>query len=427
MLSDKNESNTEPASDSLSMPPELMKELAEKTTDLLISRIVNLPQQAAWNGEFSMELSRRFDEEPPEEGTPPLQIIEKAANEILPISLSLDHPKSFGFVPTSPTWPGILADYMSAAFNVNNCVWLISSGPSAIELLVLRWFCSWIGYPDTAGGVFTSGGSAAALDAFVAARENAGYPDRATVYMSDQSHSAQIRAAKIIGIHTDCLRLIPCDDEFQMDCDELAKQISEDKANGFNPIVVSANAGSSNTGSIDPLNTIVEICERENIWFHVDAAYGGFAIVTEQGKRLLNGIERADSISIDAHKWFFQPYEAGCLLVKDLTVLEQPFGFKHDVLQDTIWGANHPNFSDRGSQLSRPTRAIKVWVSVKTFGMRLFREAISKGIELARAAEQYVVKSEILELLCPVTLSIVCFRVNAANMKLDEEALNDIN
>ena len=117
----------------------------------------------------------------------------------------------------------------------------------------------------------------------------------------------------------------------------------------------------------------------------------------------------------------------GLVTTGTLTVLEQPFGFKHDVLQDTIWGANHPNFSDRGSQLSRPTRAIKVWVSVKTFGMRLFREAISKGIELARAAEQYVVKSEILELLCPVTLSIVCFRVNAANMKLDEEALNDIN
>ena len=316
---------------------------------------------------------------------------------------------------------------MSAAFNINNCVWLISSGPSAIELLVIQWFRSWIGYADTAGGTFTSGGSAAALDAFVAAREHAGSPQNATVYMSDQSHSAQIRAAKIIGVHRDNIRLIPCDDEYRMDQDLLATQILEDRDQVFHPIVVSANAGTSNTGSIDPLHAIADLCERENVWFYVDAAYGGFAIVTPRGNQLLDGIERADSVSVDAHKWFFQPYEAGCLLVKNLEKLEKPFEFKHDVLQDTIWGANHPNFSDRGSQLSRSTRAIKVWVSVKTFGMRLFRETISRNMDFALTAEDYVERSTTLELLCPVSLSIICFRVNPGSANLDEEALNDIN
>ena len=265
---------------------------------------------------------------------------------------------------------------MAAGYNINACTWLIASGPSQLELVVIDWFRRWLGYPESAGGLLTSGGSAASLDAFVAARESADYPERATVYMSDQSHSAQIRVAKIIGVRPECIRLLPCDERFRLDVEALARAVADDRAAGFNPIAVCANAGASSTGAIDPLEAMADYCETEGIWLHVDAAYGGFAVVTEEGKKLLRGIERADSIGMDAHKWFFQPYEAGCLLVKDARTLESAFAVHHDVLQDTIWGANHPNFSDRGLQLSRSFRALKVWMSVQTFGMAAFRRAV---------------------------------------------------
>ena len=159
-----------------------------------------------------------------------------------------------------------------------------------------------------------------------AAREAAGHPERATVYMSDRSHSAHIRAARIIGIRPECIRLLPDDGHFRLDAGHLASAVAEDRAAGFHPIAVCANAGASSTGAIDPLEAMADFCEAEGIWLHVDAAYGGFAVVTERGRELWRGIERADSIGMDAHKWFFQPYEAGSLLVKDVSTLDARSG-----------------------------------------------------------------------------------------------------
>ena len=157
----------------------------------------------------------------------------------------------------------------------------------------------------------------------------------------------------------------------------------------------------------------------------MDAAYGGFALVTAEGKKLLDGIERADSVGMDAHKWFFQPYEVGGLMVKNAQHLEDAFGIGNDVLQDTVWGANHPNFADRGLQLSRAARALKIWMSVQTFGMGRFRTAVQNGLDLARRAESYIESSPVLELMAPVTLGIVCFRVNPGDAT--EEAVDGIN
>ena len=415
------------AYDDLRMAPELMLDLARKAAEILVERIETLPRESAWEGDFQQILADRLMEEPPEQGRPAAEVLERAAREILPFTLRLDHPRQFAFVPSAPTWPGVLADFMAAGYNVNQCTWLVASGPSQLELVVIDWLRRWTGYPETAGGLLTSGGSAASLDAFVAAREAAGHPERATVYMSDQSHSAQVRAARIIGVRPECIRKIPCDERFRLDVDALARAVAEDRAAGFNPITVCANAGAGSTGAIDPLDAMADYCEAERIWLHVDAAYGGFAIVTERGKALLQGIERADSIGLDAHKWFFQPYEAGCLLVKDQRTLEHAFVIPHDMLQDTIWGANHPNFSDRGLQLSRSIRALKIWMSVQTFGMAAFRKAVSNGMELAVRAEEYIRASPILEMLNPASLGIVCFRVHSKNTALDEETLENIN
>ena len=409
------------------MSPEQMLALARQAAELVVRRIENLPGEGAWDGEFRLELEDRLLKSPPEEGRSASQVIEDAAHGILPIALSLDHPRCFAFIPSQPTWPGVLADFMVAGFNVNQCTWLISSGPSQLELVVIDWFRRWLGYPESAGGLLTSGGSAANLDAFVAAREAANHPERPSVYMSNQSHSALVRAARIVGIRPECVRVIPADGRFRMDMDALAEAVAEDRAAGLSPIAVCANAGTSSTGAVDPLEAMADYCEAQDIWLHVDAAHGGFATVTEEGKRLLRGIERADSIVLDAHKWFFQPYEVGGLLVKDLRTLERAFAVKHDILQDTIWGADHPNFSDRNLQLSRSVRALKIWMSVQTFGMAAFRQAVSHGMELAHRIEEYIEDSPVLEMLTPATLGIACFRVNPANADLGEDVLEEIN
>ena len=417
----------DPRGDDLRMAPEEMLDLARRAAELLVERSENLAGEVAWDGDFQNELEKQLMEAPPEEGRPAMDVLERAARDILPVAARFDHPRFFAFIPSSPTWPGVLADFMAAGYSINAATWVLASGPSQLELVVIDWFRRWIGYPEGAGGLFTSGGSAASLDAFVAAREAAGHPERASVYMSDQSHSAHIRAARIIGVRPERIRLLPCDEHFRLDMEALERAVADDRAAGFHPIAVCANAGAVSTGAIDPLGEMADFCEAEGIWLHVDAAYGGFAVVTERGKELLRGVERADSIGIDAHKWFFQPYEAGGLLVKDMRTLERAFGVRHDILQDTIWGANHPNFSDRGLQLSRSFRALKVWMSVQTFGMAAFRRAVSKGMELAARAEEYVRESPHLEMLTPVSLGIVCFRVNPADADLDEEALEEIN
>ena len=175
--------------------------------------------------------------------------------------------------------------------------------------------------------------------------------------MSDQSHSALSRAAMIVGVRRERIRMVPSNADFRMDMDALVRAVAADRDAGLNPIAVAANAGTVGTGAIDRLDELSDFCASEGLWLHVDAAYGGFAVVTERGKRLLRGIERADSIGLDAHKWFFQPYEAGCLLVKDESTLTDAFAVRPDILQDTVWGANHPNFSNLGLQLSRSVRA----------------------------------------------------------------------
>ncbi len=413
--------------DSLQMPPELMLDLAHKVVEILVKRNEQLAEGDAWDGEFRQDLDERFMALPPEKGRPAEDVIETAARDILPLALRLDHPRSFGFIPSSTTWPGVLADFMAAAHNINQCTWLVASGASQIELVVIDWFRSWLGYPESAGGLMTSGASAASVDAFVAAREAAGDPEGATVYVSDQGHGALTRAATIVGVRPENVRTIPTDSCARLRMDALKRVVADDRAAGLNPVAIVANAGTGSTGAIDPLEGMADFCETEDVWFHVDAAYGGFAILTERGRRVLRGIERADSIGLDAHKWLFQPYEAGCLMVKDAATLENAFSLHHDMLQDTIWGANHPNFSDRGLQLSRSTRALKVWMSIQTFGMAAFRRAVAKSMDLAARAGEYVQQSPTLELLQPVSLSIVCFRVNPADSRLDEESLDKIN
>lgn len=411
----------------LSLSEGRMRELALEATEHILDRLRNLPREPAWRGAGRRQLEELLREGPPLKGRPAEQVMERAVRDVLPVAGRVDHPRFFAFVPGGPTWPGVLADYLASGFNTFVGTWLGGSAPSMLELVVLDWFRDWIGYPEGAGGVLTSGGSAASLDGFVAAREAAGYPEHASVYMSDQSHTALLRAARIVGVRPELVRTIKSDPRFRMDMRALDRAIREDRARGLNPIAICANAGTTNTGAVDPLPELADYCEAEGIWLHVDAAYGGFAVLSEEGREFLAGMERADSIAMDAHKWLFQSFEVGCVMVKDVRTLEEAFAVHPEYLQDTAWGRDHPNFGDRGLQLSRNFRALKIWMSIQTFGLDAFREGISRGIELARRAERHVLASDILQIANPASLGVVCFRVNPRDSDYSEDDLERLN
>lgn len=411
----------------LEMTPEAMLDLAREAAELVVARLDGLAGDRPWAGASRAELEPLLREPPPEEGRDPREVMRRAARDILPAAGRVDHPRFFAFVPSSATWPGVLADFMVAGFNTFQGTWLGAGGPSQLELVVTDWFRDWIGYPaDTGGGLFTSGGSAASLDALVAAREAAGAPDRPSVYLSDQAHTALVRAARIVGVRPDGIRTVPTDDAFRMRVDALEACVAEDRAAGYTPIALCANGGATNTGAVDPLDELADVARREGIWLHVDAAYGGFAVLSERGAGLFRGLERSDSVALDAHKWLFQPFEAGCLMVRDVRRLEAAFSVRPEYLQDTDLGLEHVNFADRGLQLTRSFRALKVWMSIQTFGMAAFRSAVGRGIELADRAAARIGESPWLELMSPPSLSVVCFRFAPGDGR-DEAALEALN
>ena len=334
-----------------------MRDLGYKAIDILVDRWTSLRAQNVWAGGTRKEMEEMFRQHPPERPSSSLGVMTEAVEQVLTRAARIDHPRFFAFVPSSPTWPSVIADALVSGFNIFQGTWLESAAPSQVELVVLDWFREWIGFPELSGGILTSGGSAANLNALVVARGEGDELDRAVVYCSDQGHSSLERAARMVGIRDCNIRIVPSTQKYCIDLDLLKKAIQKDKASGLNPKVVCGNGGATNTGIVDPLEGLAEICQSENIWFHVDASYGGFSVLTQEGKTSLEGIELADSVTLDPHKWLFQPYEVGCLMVRDLQLLESAFRVTPDYLQDMDLGLEHVNFCDRGLQLTRSARA----------------------------------------------------------------------
>ena len=278
---------------------------------------------------------------------------------------------------------------------------------------VLEWFREWMGLPPGAGGLFTSGGSAANLTAVVAAREKAGDAPALTAYISEQAHSSVGRALRVAGIRGDAVRRIPVGPDLRMRTDRLADAMDRDAEEGRTPFLVVANGGATNTGIVDRLPELAVLARSRGAWFHVDAAYGGFAALTPRGKRLLEGIQDADSVTLDPHKWLFQPYEAGCLLVRDPDDLTRAFRVLAEYLQDTELGLEHVNFGDRGVQLTRSFRALKVWMTVQIHGRKALADAVEAAMTLADHAAHRIRQSAALEVMGEPSMSIVCFRARS--------------
>jgi glutamate/tyrosine decarboxylase-like PLP-dependent enzyme len=276
----------------------------------------------------------------------------------------------------------------------------------------------------------TSGGSAATLTALVAAR-HAADPEgerigTLTVYTSEQAHSSVMRAAWIAGVPRANVRAVDTDDGFRMQVGALRTAIAADRAVGLVPFLVAASAGTTNTGAIDPLDAIAELCARERLWMHVDAAYAGFAALLPDVRERLRGIERADSVTLDPHKWLFVPFECGSLLARDPRTLAAAFSVHPEYLTDVRAKSHEVNFADLGEQLTRSAHALKVWLSVGHFGVSGIREALARGIRRAEYAEALLRARGDFEILSPAQLGVVCFRARPPGV-VDPAAIDALN
>ncbi len=408
-----------------------MRRMAEQVTAMVTEHLASLREQPAFAGLGRPEAERLIAGPAPEAGRPFEESLAFLRERVFAWSAREPHPGFLAYVPSCPTFPAVMGDWLTAGYNCFGGAWQVGAGPSQVELVVLDWFRRWIGLPEGAGGLLTSGGSLATLTALVAARHAAvgDRPERLpflVVYTSNQAHSSVARAAWIAGIPRNQVRSLPVDGEYRLRLDALEEAIRADRANGLTPFLVVASAGTTNTGSVDPLEAIAALCRRESLWFHVDAAYGGFAVLTDRGRAALRGLAQADSVGLDPHKWLFVPFECGCLLVREPRRLREAFLIFPEYLRDNEGQESEVNFADYGPQLTRTTRALKVWLSVQTVGLAAIRSAIDGAMNLALLLERRLRKAPGFEILSPARLGVCCFRASGAGVPAAQlDALNE--
>ncbi|MDQ6886142.1 MAG: aminotransferase class V-fold PLP-dependent enzyme [Gemmatimonadota bacterium] len=408
-----------------------MRRLGHRVADLIADHLASLREQPVFATLGRREAEALLTGPPPATGSDLETLLALLGERVFPHAAREPHPGFMAYVPGCPTFPSLLGDWIAGGFNFFAGVWPVAAGPNALELAVLDWFRQWIGMPEGAGGLLTSGGSAAMVTAAIAARhetvgEDASRMPRLALYTSEQAHSSVVRAAWIAGVPRAQVRAIAVDDGYRMRSDRLAEAIERDRSAGLLPLMVMASGGTTNTGSVDPLNEIADLCAAERLWMHVDAAYGGFAALTERGGRALDGLGRADSVTLDPHKWLFVPFECGCLLVRDPRRLKAAFQIFPEYLRDVQASGEQVNFADYGEQLTRYSRALKIWLSVSYFGVDAIRDAIDGAMDLVLLAEQLVGAEASLELLSPAQLGVICFRAHPPGMD-DPAALDTLN
>jgi glutamate/tyrosine decarboxylase-like PLP-dependent enzyme len=411
----------------LTFDAERLREIGHRTIDALVDEMARNASAPVLRDASPEQLRRLLQEPPPDEGLPYEEVLVRVFSDITPFRGRPDAPGYLAFIPGFTTWPSAMGDLIASALNLDSCWWAGGAGMTQLELTVLGWFVDWIGYPADASGVLVSGGSAANLTALACARERlaGAMRDDLVVYVSAQSHSSMARAARALGFRPERVRVIPVDRACHLRVDALDRAMRTDMAAGLRPLAVCANAGTTNTGAVDPLPELAELCTARGCWLHVDGAYGGFSVLSARGRAALRGIERADSVTLDPHKWLFQPFECGALLVRDPDGLRLSFEILPDYLRD-VSSRTEVNFSDRGLQLSRMCRALKVWMSVQAFGLDAFRAAVDHALDLAEEAAARVEASDELELLAPLELSVVALRRVPPGMT-DERRIDAVN
>jgi len=413
---------------SLTLEPEIMRALGYRVVDMLVEHFQGVRNKPASATASRAEMEPRLREAPPEQGRDPFAVLERLERDVFAKAMHNLHPRFFAFVPGPSNFVGAMGDALAAGYNVIAATWLEAAGPVQLELVTIDWLRQICGLPETAGGLFVSGGTMANLTALATARK-AKLGERlgeAVIYCSDQVHGSNTKNLGILGFRADQVRKVPSDAAFRLDAAALSDVVAEDRAAGRQPFCVIGTAGSTNTGAVDPLPAIADLCRAEDLWFHIDGAYGAPAVLTGEGKAKLRGLELADSLAIDPHKWLFQPFEIGCVLVRERRWLPQTFALWQEYLQDTGVAAEangEVNFCDYGVQLTRGFRALKLWLSIQVFGLAAFREAIARGLAAAVRAEALIRADPRFDIVTPAELGIVTFRYRPRTAGDDADAL----
>lgn len=420
-MADEEHIQPPPEMPELDWSPERARRFAGEAADLfseLIERLPSLPVARAWEQEdVERALARDIPDEPMEEA----ELVAYLRDMVFDYSVFAGHPRFMAYVSGTGTVPGAAADLIAAGVNMNVGGWRLSPAATEIELALLRWFARQFGLPSSAGGLLVSGGAMANFVGLKMARDvKAGWDIRSqglhpgpqmVMYASQEVHVVSDRAADMLGLGTDAVRKIAVDEGLRMRTPDLREAIARDRDAGLLPFAVVATAGTVTTGAIDPLEEIAGVCAQEGLWLHVDAAYGGPAVLTEDLRPLFAGIERADSIAFDPHKWLYTPHSGGCVLVRDMTDQIMSFVVAPSYIHlDQEHAGQGLDFAAMGPQFSRSFQALKVWVSLLAHGRRAYAARISHDAELARYMGARVQEHLELALAAPVGLSICCFR-----------------
>ena len=411
-----------------------MRKLGHRMIDDMMTYLETIRDRPVWQPipedvKQNLSMSLPLDPQKPED------IYDEFLDYILPHPMGNIHPRFWGWVIGTGTVFGMLAELLAAGMNPN--LGGADHVANYVEAQVLEWCKEMLGYPREASGLLVSGCSMANLVGLTVARNSmSGFDIRRdglqaaqkpmTFYGSVETHSSNQKAIELLGLGSASLRQIPVNDDFQIVLPELEAAISKDRHDGFHPICVIGNAGTVNTGAIDDLNALADLCKRERLWFHIDGAFGALAALSPDLRPLISGLERADSLAFDLHKWMYMPYEIGCALVRNEANHRFTFSTTPDYLVHAERGlAGGPLwFSEYGIQLSRGFRALKAWMSIKEHGIKKYGRLIKQNVDQARYLGHLVDNSTKLERLAPVTLNIVCFRFKEDSHKAD---LNFIN
>jgi aromatic-L-amino-acid/L-tryptophan decarboxylase len=360
------------------------------------------------------EVKAALPNAPPATGEGFDAILEDLDRVIVPGMTHWNHPAFFAYFATSGSAPGILGELLSAAFNPNAMLWRTSPSATELEEVTLDWLRQMIGLPESFAGVLYDTASISSLCAIAAARE-AAPPGKLRLYASEQAHSSIEKSAITLGMGRGATRAIPTDAEFRMDVEALAAAIAEDRAAGWQPFCVVATVGTTSTTSIDPVPQIADLCEREKLWLHVDAAYGGSAAVLPEMKWILAGAERADTLVMNPHKWLFVPVDLSVLFCRRMDVLKAAFSLVPEYLRTSEDEVR--NYMDYGPQLGRRLRALKLWFVLRYFGTEGIAARLRHHIGLAKELAAWVDESQDFERLAPVPLGTVCFRAYPKDLR----------
>ena len=430
-----------PRQSSLDISPEELRELSSRVNEVVLEYFSEVSDLPVFPQTFAGDTLEQVGATLPVEGEP----IEDLVNDcrtIIKRSRHNGHPRFFGYVASPATPAGAFADLIASALNSNVTSWRSGPGATEIERTVVRWLGSLIGYDEHARGLLTSGGSMANMTALlIAQRAKTGREvGRSglwqsevpmTIYASEQVHMSIPKAADMLGFGRDQVRLIECDDQFRLDVKHLRERIKTDIQAGTKPFCIVGSAGTTNTGAVDPLSEIADIAKEFGLWFHVDGAYGAPAALDESKRALFVGLERADSISLDPHKWLYVPLDCGCLLFRDETKARVAFGDEEaDYIKVLEQDADESfAFWNYGPELSRRFRALKIWLTLRYYGARRIAAAITEDNVLAGYLAELVEQAEDFELLAKPQLSICCFRYlpPGVTSQEKEDELNRLN